>query len=356
MKILIIKLGAIGDVVHTLPALAAIRDASPANTEIAWVVERRSAEILRENPLIERLIEIDTRALRKTRIDRLIPELRSQLRSVRSAKFDVAIDFQGLLKSGAIAKLSGARERWGFSRADLREPASRAFLTDTVKIPPRTSVIRKNLLLAAATIQSEFPAERRLRFPITTNEDHRREAASIAARIGANFALINPAGGWATKLWPAENFGSLANLLWRDLALPAVVATGPGEDGLAERVRSITGENRVIFVQPSLKGFYELAKLATVYVGGDTGPTHLAVAAGAPVVGLFGPTEWWRNGSPDPADICVERTDIGCRTDCHRRSCSQWICMDIDVARVLSAVKIRIERAKDPGRASKPSV
>ena len=88
-----------------------------------------------------------------------------------------------------------------------------------------------------------------------------------------------------------------------------------------------------------LKG---LAQKAKVYVGGDTGPTHIAVPAGAPIVGMFGPTEWWRNGSPYPEDICVERTDIDCRVDCHRRACSNWICMDIEVERVLNAVMRRI--------------
>ena len=88
-----------------------------------------------------------------------------------------------------------------------------------------------------------------------------------------------------------------------------------------------------------------LARRASVYVGGDTGPTHLAVAAGAPVVGLFGPTEWWRNGSPRAEDVCVERTDIDCRTDCHRRACSQWVCMDIEVGRVTEAVGERLRRA-----------
>jgi ADP-heptose:LPS heptosyltransferase len=78
-----------------------------------------------------------------------------------------------------------------------------------------------------------------------------------------------------------------------------------------------------------LKGFYELAKRARIYIGGDTAPTHLAVAAKTPIIGIFGPTEWWRNGSPNPNDVCIERIDIGCRADCHRRSCDKWICMDI---------------------------
>ncbi|MGH9875334.1 MAG: glycosyltransferase family 9 protein, partial [Pyrinomonadaceae bacterium] len=96
-------------------------------------------------------------------------------------------------------------------------------------------------------------------------------------------------------------------------------------------------------VSLSLKGFYELAKRAQVYVGGDTGPTHLAIAAGTSIVGLFGPTEWWRNGSLRAADICVDRVDIDCRVDCHRRACSKWICMDIEVERVLQAVGERLK-------------
>ena len=104
--------------------------------------------------------------------------------------------------------------------------------------------------------------------------------------------------------------------------------------------------------QPTLKGFYELARSARVYVGGDTGPTHLAVAAGAPVVGIFGPTEWWRNGSPNPDDINVGREDIACRIDCHRRKCSNWICMDISVETVFQAVKSRLRETLKGDQAS----
>jgi ADP-heptose:LPS heptosyltransferase len=86
-----------------------------------------------------------------------------------------------------------------------------------------------------------------------------------------------------------------------------------------------------------------LAKRAKVYVGGDTAPTHIAVAARAPVVGIFGPTEWWRNGSPNADDVGIERADIACRIDCNRRTCSKWICMDIDVETVLRAVQMRVQ-------------
>jgi ADP-heptose:LPS heptosyltransferase len=120
---------------------------------------------------------------------------------------------------------------------------------------------------------------------------------------------------------------------------------------LADQVVEASRLRKALPVSSSLKGFFALAKAAQVYVGGDTGPTHLAIAAGAPVVGLFGPTEWWRNGSPYAEDICVERTDIDCRSNCHRRACGKWICMDIDVARVAGAVDERLARA---GSSAKP--
>jgi len=340
MKILIVKLGAIGDIVHTLPVLAAIRNEVP-NAEISWAVEKRSAEILRGNELIDNLIEVDTRSIRGKRATEILPEIAGQLRELRKFKFDIALDFQGLLKSGMIAKLSGARQRWGFSKNALREPASRIFLTKTVEIPTQTHVIRKNLMLAAETLKIPVPDEN-FEFPIFASDEHRAEAEKIIKKTGDDFAVLNPAGGWVTKLWHAEKFGSLADRIFEKYGILSVVATGPNEGDLAETVRQNSRPGRIVLAQPSLKGFFELAKRAKIYVGGDTGPTHIAVAAGAPVVGLFGPTEWWRNGSPDPSDICVERTDIACRIDCHRRQCANWICMDSDVETVFGAVMRRI--------------
>ena len=341
MKILIVKLGSIGDIIHTLPSLAAIRENIP-EAELSWVAESRSAEILRGNEMIDRLIEVDTRSLRRGPVvASILPSLRDHFRKLRRHQFDIAIDFQGLMKSAAIAKLSGARLRYGFDAASLREPASRIFLNRTVDVPGNINVITKNLALAAAALGFESPANG-YRFPVSTQESHRRESDELAAAAAGNFAVLNPAGGWVTKLWPAENYGRLADLLWEHNGLASIVAVGPEDVGLAERVIQASRSGRSIVARPSLKGFYELAKRAAVYVGGDTGPTHLAIAAGAPIVGIFGPTEWWRNGSPFQDDICVERTDIGCRVDCHRRTCSNWICMEISVETVFEAVNKRL--------------
>ncbi|HXG85032.1 MAG TPA: lipopolysaccharide heptosyltransferase I [Pyrinomonadaceae bacterium] len=342
MKILIVKLSSIGDIVHTLPALAAIKRALP-EAEISWAAERGSAEILRNNELLHRLIEIDTKALRrKTPIGETLVAARLQFRELRSTIFDVALDFQGLLKSASIAKLARAERLYGFSKQNLREPASRFLLSDSFAADERIHIIDKNLTLAekalGIAVRRDNPE-----FPIFTGAEHKLEAEKIAVQAGENFAILNPAGGWTTKLWHAERFGALADRLWEENNLTSVITTAPNEAKLARKVLQNSKSNRVFLAQPSLKGFYELAKRAKVYVGGDTAPTHLAVAAGAPVVGIFGATEWWRNGSPNENDICVERFDIGCRADCHRRACNNWICMDIEVETVFRAARKRLE-------------
>jgi ADP-heptose:LPS heptosyltransferase len=196
------------------------------------------------------------------------------------------------------------------------------------------------LLLLQGALGIPVPSE--LSFPIGVTPAAEAEAERATAETGGNYAILNPGGGWPTKLWSAEKFGALADLLWTNFQIRSLVTYGPGEVELAEAVRRSSRSEKATPVSLSLKGFYSLAKRARIYVGGDTGPTHIAVAAGAPIVGLFGPTEWWRNGSPYSEDICVERNDIDCRVDCHRRSCSKWICMDINVERVFDAVRQRI--------------
>src|SRR5438093_2961127 len=143
MHILIVKLGSIGDVVHTLPALAAMRRGLP-KAEISWAVEPGSSEILRDNPFLDRLIEIDTKALRRGLMSgETLRAPRQQLRLLRASAFDLALDFQGLIKSAMIARLSGARRIVGFAGDELREPPSRILLHEPVSIPKGLHVIRK---------------------------------------------------------------------------------------------------------------------------------------------------------------------------------------------------------------------
>lgn len=341
MRILFIKLSSIGDIVHALPSLAAARRHLP-NEHIAWAVDSRYAEILRGNELIDEIFELDTRSFsRGKKIEDILLGLTSQLARIRRGNFDISIDLQGLWKSAVVGRCIGAKKRWGLNKEDLREPSSRLLFTDTAAFQGDTNVILKNLALTGEALG--FNAnEAEIAFPIFTTQIHLDEANSIRNEVGEHFALLNPGGGWPTKLWPAENFGRLASLLREELGLASVITTGPGEDELSEKALAADPTRTAVSARPSLKGFYELSKRAAVYVGGDTGPTHIAAAAGTPVVGLFGPTEWWRNGTLNENDICVERKDIGCRVNCHRRACEKWVCMDISVETVLRAVKERL--------------
>jgi heptosyltransferase I len=349
VRVLIVKLSSIGDVVHALPAAALIRREMP-DAEISWVVESSAAEMIRVSPAIDNLIEIDTRSMRGGKvIDEILLDISRQAKRVRQFKYDVAIDLQGLLKSAAVAKISGAPRRWGFPKGGLRESAARFLYTHTAEPAGKVHVIEKNVRLAAAACGIGW-ADVGYEFPIAINDGHRLEAAAIIEQSGGGaVALLNPGGGWPTKLWPAERFGELADILRDEHLLTPVIVIGPGEEELAARAAAASRNRDLLVARPSLKGFYELARASRIYIGGDTGPTHIAVAAGVPVVGLFGPTEWWRNGSTNPDDICVERDDIGCRVDCHRRKCGNWICFDISVKRVAAAVTQRLGATANAG-------
>ena len=338
MHVLIVKLSAIGDVVHALPAVAALRRERP-DDRISWVVERAAAAILRGSPAIDRLIEIDTRSWRRSLLKRDTQRaLRSRLSSLRAEPIDVALDFQGLTKSGFVAFASGAPRRLGFESAALREPASRVFLTEQVPVDDRGHVIEKNIALVRAL---GIDAGGDYAFPIAVPE---AAVESVRSRVPPEgYAILNPGGGWPTKLWPAESFGRLADSIRSSQGVKSLVTFGPGEESLAAEVAAASTDGSAIPFPCSLVEFVALARQAKVFVGGDTGPLHLAAAAGAPIVGIYGPTSPLRNGPFDPRDRTIGRNDIDCRVDCYRRSCDKWICMEIPVDAVQRLVDARLQ-------------
>lgn len=338
MRILIVKLGAIGDVVHALPALAALRRGLPT-AHLAWVVERGgAAKLLRDNPAIDELIEVDTRGWRK---DLLGQQTRAAIKAslAQLRGFDVALDFQGLLKSGMMAWLARAPRRIGFDTPALREPASAYLLTERVRVDDDDHIIKKNLGLVAHLGVSVGSA---YEFPLGLSfADEQFAEQQIAAR-GGNVAIINPGGGWPTKLWNMAGFAAIADRLWESYGWRSIVTYGPGEEALANSVVAHSHSGAVELLDSTLKQFFALAKRAQLFLGGDTGPLHLAAAAGTPIVGIYGPTPARRNGPFAAADVVVERFDLDCRTDCFRRSCSHTSCMNIPVEAVWQQVQRRI--------------
>ncbi|MBO0798098.1 MAG: glycosyltransferase family 9 protein [Blastocatellia bacterium] len=336
MRILIVRLGAIGDVVHALPALAALRRAMPA-AHLAWVVEcGGAAQLLQDNPCLDELIELDLRGWGKMRG---MAAFRETIDRLRRPGFDLALDFQGLLKSAVIPWLLRIPRRIGFERESLREPLSALLLTERVEVDDDDHVIKKNLRLAAH-IGCEFTGD--YDFPIELKPEDEIFAAEQEKRFEGDFAILNPGGGWPTKLWGAGGYAAIADRLWEAYRIRPVVTFGPGEEGLAQAIASQARTAAVVLLASSLKQFFALARRARLFIGGDTGPMHLAAAAGAPIVAIFGPTSSRRNGPFSSTDVVIEKFDLDCRSDCYRRACSHNSCMMIPAEIVWQGVEKRL--------------
>jgi len=306
-SILVVRLGALGDLVHALPAVAALRAAWP-DARIDWLVDGRYAALLAMVPIIDRTIVVGRAAGASTL---------SALRSLRRERYDAAIDLQGLLKSAAFARLSGARDTVGFAAAQLRERAASLLYTTRVRADDHGHVIRKNLSLVRALGVAADVMTCPLTVPPTP------KLAEVRTLLGAGdagaFAIINPGAGWPNKQWPADRYGAVAAHLGRRYGLPSLVSWGPGELEGAERVAVASHGAAKVAPATSLADLVALARAAALFVAGDTGPLHLAAAVGTPVVGVFGPTNPARNGPWADDDVCVSRFD-----DCechHKRRC-----------------------------------
>jgi ADP-heptose:LPS heptosyltransferase len=340
VKALLVRLSSIGDVVHTLPALLAL---TRAGHEAGWIVEPAARPLLEGHPLLS-AGTFEAPAARGFALGKARPVLAR----LRAAAFDGALDFQGLWKSAAWARFSGARRVIGFTRAFRRETASALLVRERVPQPAEARhVIDKNLaLLRPLGIEAlglrEFP------LPDLTAEGLRvGEALRALPRSPlqpGSFVILNPGGGWESKLWPAERFAALARSLAED-GTRTLVTFGPGEDGLADRIVKASGGAAQKGFPTTLREYVELARRARLVVAADTGPLHLACAVGTPVVALFGPTDPERNGPFRAEDRVVRRTPA-C-APCYRRQCPTHagVMSTLPVDEVARAVRERLAAA-----------
>ena len=330
MNILIVRLGALGDIVHTVPAAAALRRAFPA-ARIDWVVEARHAAFVELVTPIDDCITLD-RPTAAAWID--------LVRRLRPARYDAALDFQGLMKSAVIARASGARRVAGFSIWHLREKSARPFYSEVDAQQPPLHVIQKNLSLLSTV--GVHDAE--VRFPLAHAPSRALEQIE-AETAGRPYALVNPGAAWPNKRWPAARFGEVAAFLQEVRGLATYVLWGPGEAPLAQAV--IDGSSGAARLAPptTTADLLALARHAAVMVSGDTGPLHIAAAVGTPIVALFGPTDPARNGPFSPHDLVVSRHGAcGCH---YQRRCRQqaWCLEDVAVAEVTAAIQQRLSDA-----------
>jgi ADP-heptose:LPS heptosyltransferase len=321
-------------VVHTLPALAALHR---AGWEAGWVVEPPARVLVEHNPLVAQAVVAPSR--KAFGWARAI----SAIAALRRTRYEAALDFQGLWKSAAWVRMSGARRRIGWERSARREPGSELLLGETVTRLAHGHVIDKNLaLLGPLGIEAVGLRE----FPLPFSMDAVAHVDSfLHASAADGLVLLNPGGGWTSKLWPPERYGQLAREL-RPLGLDPVVTFGPGEEALAERVVAASrGTARASF-PTTLLDFIELARRARLVVAADTGPLHLACAVGTPVVALFGPTDPARNGPFAPDDVVVRRVPV-C-APCYSRGCRRHagVMEEIALAEVRAAVDRRLALAR----------
>lgn len=340
MNILVVRLGALGDIVHAVPAAAALRHAFP-DAGIDWLVDAKHRDIVELVTTVDRVVALQNPT---------VAGWGAAVRDLRRTAYDVAIDLQGLLKSAVLARASGARRIVGFSIWHLREKTARPFYSD-VQEPEPGHVIRKNLrLLRAVGVEDD-----EIRFPLAVAPS--RALDEILARVTPGpFALINPGAAWPNKRWAAERFGELAAFLDEQCGLTPVVLWGPGEKGLADSVVAASANVAITAPATRLGDLVALSRAAALVVSADTGPLHIATAVGTPTVSLFGPTDPDRNGPYEPDDVVVSRYDTcGCHYDreCHE---SRWCLGEVTVAEVSAAVQRRLRGPSSSARhdSSKP--
>jgi len=281
-RILLVRLGSLGDVIHALPAASALRDAFP-EARIDWLIEPKWRRLLEGNPDLTEIIPLEKKSA---------AGLISTIRKLRAARYTCAIDFQGLYKSALPAFASGAPRRIGFPSTYAREGFASMFYTD--KINPRGAhKVDHNLTLAAAAgARTSTP-----RFPLTPHpEDEKQVTQELARHNLADFFVLNPGGGWRSKCWPPERYGELHHRLAAQHGWRGIITFGPGEERLAQELVSAAGNPAPLALPLGLGPLMALLRRAKFVVSADTGPLHLASALGAPVVGLYGPTDPARNG------------------------------------------------------------
>ncbi len=262
------------------------------------------------------------------------------IRTLRHNNYDLSIDFQGLLKTGLLSCLSGARCRMGFSKRLVRERPAHWFY-HKVLCEPREEmhIARLNLELALAAGGSPVPPGGKLD---ASEQDWHAIECRLEEEQLSEYVIINPGGGWPTKRWKTAKYGELAERIQGELKLRVIVTTGPAEDYLYREIRERCTNPAPVHFPVVFPQLVPLCLKARLFVGGDTGPFHLACALGTPVVGIFGPTSPVRNGPLSPRDETVVHR-LHC-SFCYGRTCpTQNECMDIDVDEVFEAVVRRLE-------------
>ncbi len=356
-RLFIVRLSAMGDVIHTLPAAQALRDAFP-KAKIGWLIEERWAELLcapgtprrgersPQRPLADWVHTVDLKGWRKSLFTIQTAEKIARVwNDVRSARYDTAVDLQGAIRSAVLARWSGAPVVYG--AAQPREAPASLWYTRHV-ITRGSHVVEQNLSIVESILGRPVtpPA---VNLPQDTAAEQRITQRLRESGV-RDFAIVNPGAGWGAKRWPAERYGQVSRML-ADYGVQSIVNYGPGEQDMASEVaRASDGAARPF--QCTISELVFLTRSAKLFIGGDTGPLHLAAALKIPVVAIFGPTDPMRNG-PYGTRSVVLRNPASSTT--HARNTSPDLAMlEISVDAVMDAVRNLLVNGKS-GRQERPS-
>ncbi len=332
-RILIIKLGSIGDVVHTLPTLNALRKRF-VNSYISWLVEPKAKDILTGHPALDEVIVFErTKSPIKT-----VASFLRVIKKLRRSRCDAVLELQGSLKGGLLAWLSGTPVRLGFKAGSSRvEWLSTLFTNMKVSEGDAPHILERNLNFA-----KRLGAENdEISFNIAIGIQESKYIDSFLRSKGIErkrMVILHPGVTWATKKWPLERYGELADRIKAHFEDVDVVLTyGPGERHLVEEARRLSKSSPIISCPTTLGQLIALLDRCQTMISSDTGPLHIAAALGKRVIGLYGPIDFRRNGPYGDGNFVVKK-DLPC-LPCWRRKCKTLSCMNgITVSEVLEKV------------------
>lgn len=309
---LIIRLSSLGDIIHTLPAFSSLRTHFPS-ARILWAVEGNGKEILDLVPGIDEIVLIPRKGWYQS------------IKRIRN-RDQVALDFQGLLKSAALASLSRSARRIGFHRKNLKEPMASLLYTETLdQFPEEEShVISKNLRLLGKLGIHEDLYEFPIQIPEKLRDGVRQELNKLGYKNGRKLVIFNMGAAWETKRWSPENWIKVVDKMDNSTIFPLLLWGNEIEKDLARAVSDKTEARVAPFF--SLKEVISLIQEAALLVSGDTFALQAACALSVPVVGIFGPTNPRRNGPFSPRDTVVY-SRLEC-SPCYKRTCSTLECLE----------------------------
>lgn len=330
-KILIIKPSSLGDVIHALPFLKTIKDAFP-DAHIEWVLNKSCEGILSGNPMIDELIIFDNDPWRNIKsISKTFDEIKALIKTLGAKRFDMVIDLQGLLRSGIMTFFARSPLKIGFENA--RE-GSKFFYNKKVRVDAEAHAVDRYLEVAKE-IGADITSKE---FPLFVNESARNNARRLLGDI-KDYIVVVPSARWQSKRWPAEYFGMLISRL----ALPCVITGTISDKEITQKVIDISkGKCINLCSKINLKELAALLSGAKAVISADSGPLHIAVAIGVPVIALFGPTDPHKTGPygwQESKKIKLLRTSIHC-SPCFKKKCKNPLCMsNISVEMVSEELK-----------------